>query len=678
MADKNRKAVYGPGDLKDFDYLGWLGNPGEFPFTRGIHPEMYLKRLPTRRQFTGKCTAKITNDLCKNRLKTGGTGLSIAFDLPTLMGRDSDEPICRSSVCWDGVAIDTLRDMEELFDGIPIDEITVSMTSSGPAAVILAMYIAVAKKRGIPLDKLGGTIQTDILKEYTSEKEYIFPVGPSMRLVIDMIEFATLHMQKWNPISVSGYHTREAGSTARQELAFTLSNGVAYVREAIKRGLNVDEFAPHLSFFFDFHNNFFEEIAKLRAARRLWSHIMSDWFGAKNPKSLWCRMHVQTAGCTLTRQELLNNSVRVTLQAFGAHLGGAQSIHTNSFDEMFLTPTEKAVRVAIRTQQIIQLETGICEVVDPLGGSYYVESLTNEFFEECMREIQKIEGMGGMIEAVKAGYPQRAIQEASNEYDRAMAAGKIAIVGYNVYASDKKAEEPDGMEEELLLRRKSREEQLARLKDFKDERLKSGRWFETDVALDFVKRTAGGKGNMMPSLIKAVEKGATLGEVVGALKDVWGVYKDEGVFIAKKNSPDLREIMEECRLKNHLRILVAKSDLDGHDRPVFILASFLRDLGAEVIYPGLHLSCEELAKIASQEDVDVICISTHTGDVLDYFSRLISELRSCGYEGVILGGGIIREAEVGPLKALGVSEFFPSEEDALENAAKFLKELADS
>ena len=677
MSDKGRKVVYGPADLKDLDYARMLGNPGEYPYTRGIYPEMYRKKKWTVRLFCGHGTPSDTNGLFKMFLAENATGLSTAFDLPTLMGRDSDEPICRSSVCWDGVAIDTLRDMENLFDGIPIDKITISMTSSGPAAVILAMYIAVAKKRNIPLEKLGGTIQTDILKEFIAQKEWLFPVEPSMRLVIDMIEFTALNIPKWNPISISGYHIREAGATAKQELAFTLANGVAYVREAINRGLNVDDFAPQLSFFFDIHNNFFEEIAKLRAARRLWAHIMRGWFGAQNPKSQWCRMHVQTAGCSLTRQEPLNNIARVAIQALAGALGGAQSMHTNSYDEVFLTPTEKAARVAVRTQQIIQLETGICDVADPLGGAYFVEALTDEFFEECMTEIEKIERMGGMAEAVKLGYPQRAIQEVSTDHDQDIDAGKIPVVGHNIHVPEK-IEEPEGIEEELALRQRAREEQFARLAAFKHERLISGKIFDTDAALDEVRRMARTNQNIMPFLINAVEKGATLGEVVSALKDVWGVYKDEAVFIPRKNYEDRREVVEKFRLKNHLRILVAKNDLDGHDRPIFILASFLRDLGAEVIYPGLHLSCEELAKIASQEDIDVLCVSTHTGDVLNYFERLVSELRLAGLDGVkIIGGGIIRESEEKQLKALGVSAFFPSEKGVLEKAAKFLKELAD-
>ena len=678
--DKNGKGkvVYVPDDLKDLDSRE-LGNPGEFPYTRGIHPEMYRKKKWTVRLFCGHGIASDTNALFKMLLAKGSTGLSTAFDLPTLMGRDSDEQVCLSGVCWDGVAIDTMQDMEELFDGIPINKITVSMTSSGPAAIILAMYIAVAKKRGIPLELLGGTIQTDILKEFIAQKEFLFPAGPSMRLVADMIEYAARYMPKWNPISVSGYHIREAGATAVQELAFTLADGVAYVREALKRGLNIDDFAPQLSFFFDIHNNFFEEIAKLRAARRLWAHITRDWFGAKNPKSQWCRMHVQTSGYSLTLQEPMNNIARVAIQALAGALGGAQSMHTNSFDEVICTPTKEAVKVAVSTQHILQEETGICDIADPLGGSYFIESETQRIYEAALAEINRIEAMGGMTEAVKISYPQRAIHESSQIYAKELREENIGIVGFNKYVDDEELTEPESVMGELNLRREARKKQLAKLAVFKKERLLSGRIFDASAALDEVWRMAQTDANLMPSLIRAVEAGVTLGEIVRKLKYVWGVYEDKGIFISQKTGSNLREIAGKCRLRNRLRVLVAKSDLDGHDRPLYQeVIPFLKALGAEVIYPGLHLSTETLARIALQENVDVVCISTHTGDILDYFERLIRDLQSCGHEKArVIGGGIIRKSEIEPLKALGVCGFFPSEKGALENAAKFLKEVAD-
>src|SRR3989338_4767563 len=671
------KKFYTTDDLKDRDYSRDLGDPGHYPYTRGIHKNMYRGKLWTMRQFAGFGSPEETNKRFKFLLEKGQTGLSTAFDVPTLMGYDSDMPKAAGEIGKCGVAIDSLEDMEILFSGIPVDQVTVSMTVNGPACVLLAMYFGMAEKRGFSLAQLGGTIQNDPLKEFIAQNCYCFPPDPSVRIVVDMIEFCRDQVPKWNPVSVSGYHIREAGATAAQELAFTLADGIAYTQACVDRGMDVDSFAPRLSFFFDVHNDFFEEIAKLRAARRLWAHIMRGWFGAQNPKSQWCRMHVQTAGVSATAQQPLNNIARVAIQALAGALGGAQSMHTNSYDEVFLTPTEKAARVAVRTQQIIQLETGICDVADPLGGAYFVEALTDEFFEECMTEIEKIERMGGMAEAVKLGYPQRAIQEVSTDHDQDIDAGKIPVVGHNIHVPEK-IEEPEGIEEELALRQRAREEQFARLAAFKHERLISGKIFDTDAALDEVRRMARTNQNIMPFLINAVEKGATLGEVVSALKDGWGVYKDEAVFIPRKNYEDRREVVEKFRLKNHLRILVAKNDLDGHDRPIFILASFLRDLGAEVIYPGLHLSCEELAKIASQEDIDVLCVSTHTGDVLNYFERLVSELRLAGLDGVkIIGGGIIRESEEKQLKALGVSAFFPSEKGVLEKAAKFLKELAD-
>ena len=375
--------------LRD-DYGERIGDPGEFPFTRGIHATMYRGRKPTIRQFAGHGLATDTNERFKTVLKLGGTGLSTAFDLPTLMGRDSDDPISEGQVGWDGAALDTLADMEDLFDGIPIEETTVSMTINGPAAIVLAMYFAMARKRGIPLARLGGTTQNDILKEYIAQKEWLFPVDKGVDLVVDTMEFCAQHAPRWHPVSISGYHIREAGATAVQELSYTLADGAWYVRKAIDRGMDVRDFAPRLSFFFDVHNDFFEEIAKLRAARRLWARIMRDEFGVTDPRSQRCRIHAQTAGVTLTRMEPMNNIARVALQALAAMLGGAQSIHTNSYDEVFSTPTENALRVAVRTQQILQEESEIAQWVDPLGGSWLVEALTDRLEREARQEIDAI------------------------------------------------------------------------------------------------------------------------------------------------------------------------------------------------------------------------------------------------------------------------------------------------
>ena len=408
-------------------YRETLGDPGEFPFTRGIYPTMYRGKKPTIRQFAGHGLATDTNERFKTIVKLGGTGLSTAFDLPTLMGRDSDDPISEGQVGWDGAAVDTLADMEDLFDGIPIEEITVSMTINGPAAVVLAMYFAMASKRGIPLEQLGGTTQNDILKEYIAQKEWLFPVDKGVDLVVDTMEFCAQHAPRWHPVSISGYHIREAGSTAVQELAYTLANGAWYVRKAIERGMAASEFAPRLSFFFDVHNDFFEEVAKLRAARRLWARTMRDQFGVADPKSQLCRIHAQTAGVTLTRTEPMNNIARVGLQALAAMLGGAQSIHTNSYDEVFSTPTEKALKLAVRTQQVLQEESEITQWIDPLGGSWLVEELTDRLEAQAKLEIEVVERLGGMEAAIDAYYPQRAIHTSAMKDQRDVESGRRKI-----------------------------------------------------------------------------------------------------------------------------------------------------------------------------------------------------------------------------------------------------------
>jgi len=511
------KRIYTPEDIKDMDYMRDLGFPGEYPFTRGIHATMYRGRIWTMRQFSGFGTAEQTNKRFKYLLKEGETGLSIAFDYPTIMGYDSDHPMARGEVGRCGVAVSSLKDMEILLDGIPLDKVTTSMTINGPTAMILAMYIAVGDKQGVPREKLGGTVQNDMLKEFIAQKLVIFPPRPSVKLVCDVIEFCAKYMPKWNPISISGYHIREAGATAVQELAFTLADGITYVEEMLKRGLKVDDFAPRLSFFFASHNNFFEEIAKFRAARRMWAKIMKERFGAKNPRSMWMRMHVQTSGCTLTAQQPLNNIVRVTLQALAAVLGGTQSLHTNSFDEALCLPSELAVRVALRTQQIIAYESGVADVVDPLGGSYYVEWLTNEMEERAWEYIHKIEEMGGVIEAIEKGWLQQEIANSAYKYQREIDTKRRIIVGVNEYTTEEHEEVPL-----LKIDPKVEEEQIAKLQKLRRERDNQ----KVKQILQKLHDEAEKNVNLMPTIIEAVKAYATLGEICDVLREVYGVYKE--------------------------------------------------------------------------------------------------------------------------------------------------------
>jgi len=511
------KRLYTPEDVKDLDYQGDLGFPGEYPFTRGIHATMYRGRVWTMRQFSGFGTAEQTNQRFKYLLKEGETGLSIAFDYPTIMGYDSDSLMAKGEVGRCGVAVSSLRDMETLFDGIPLDKVTTSMTINGPASVLLAMYIAVGDKQGVPREKLGGTVQNDMLKEFIAQKLVIFPPKPSVKLVCDVIEYCVKNLPKWNPISISGYHIREAGANAVQELAFTLADGITYVEAMIERGLKVDDFAPRLSFFFASHNNFFEEIAKFRAARRMWAKIMKERFGAKNPRSMWMRMHVQTSGVTLTAQQPLNNIVRVTIQALAAVLGGTQSLHTNSFDEALALPSEQAVRVALRTQQIIAHESGVADTVDPLAGSYYLEHLTNEMEKRATEYIQKIEDMGGVIEVIERGWLQREIAESSYKYQMEVNSKKRVIVGVNEYTSGEPVPVP-------LLRvdPKVEEEQIARLRKVKRERDSR----KVREKLDKLRRAAEREENLMPPIIELVKSYATLGEICDVLREVYGVYQE--------------------------------------------------------------------------------------------------------------------------------------------------------
>jgi methylmalonyl-CoA mutase N-terminal domain/subunit len=516
------KPLYTPEDLTDTDPERDIGYPGEYPFTRGVYPSMYRGRLWTMRQFAGFGTAEETNERFRYLLEHGQTGLSTAFDMPTLMGHDSDHPRSLGEVGREGVAIDTLDDMETLFGGIPLGEVTVSMTVSGPAAILLALYACAAERQGVPRDELGGTIQTDILKEYIAQKEWCFPIDPAMRLVTDMIEFCADQMPRWHPISISGYHIREAGSTAQQELAFTLADGFAYVQAAIERGLDVDVFAPRLSFFFNAHIDFFEEIAKYRAARRIWAREMRETFGARNPSSWRLRFHTQTAGVSLTAQQPLNNVVRTTLEGLSAALGGTQSLHTNSYDEALALPTEDAVRIALRTQQIIAHETGVTSTIDPLGGSYFVESLTNRMEEDAYRYFEKIEELGGMVEAVKRNFPQAEIADAAWRYQQEVDDGKRVVVGVNRYQLAD--EEPiEILNIDAALERK----QIDRTNAVRARR----EALAVENSLAKLKLVAADPGqNLMPSLIECARAHCTEGEMIEALQEVFGKYSESPVF----------------------------------------------------------------------------------------------------------------------------------------------------
>lgn len=509
------KRVYTPEDVADLDYNSDLAFPGTYPFTRGVQPTMYRGRLWTMRQYAGFATAEESNQRYKYLLEQGQTGLSVAFDLPTQIGYDSDHSLSAGEVGKVGVAIDSLADMEILFDGIPLDKVSTSMTINAPAAVLLAMYMGVAEKQGVALDKLSGTIQNDILKEYVARGTYIFPPAPSMRLITNVFEFCSQHVPDWNTISISGYHIREAGSTAAQEIAFTLSNGIAYVQAAIDAGLNVDDFAPRLSFFFNSHLDFFEEIAKFRAARRLWARIMRERFGAKKDKSLMLRFHTQTGGSTLTAQQPDNNIVRVSLQALAAVLGGTQSLHTNSRDEALALPTEDSVRIALRTQQIIAYESGVADTIDPLAGSYYVESLTQSLEEQAENYITQIDNLGGAVKAIEGGYMQREIQDAAYDYQRSIETEERIVVGVNQFHVDEEA--PKGLLQVDPAVGEMQKQKLADLRGRRDN-------VAVTTVLDELERAAKGDANLMPLIFKAAKSYATLGEICDRLRNVFGEY----------------------------------------------------------------------------------------------------------------------------------------------------------
>lgn len=510
------KRLYTPVDVEDIDYLEELNNPGEYPYTRGVQPTMYRGRFWTMRQYAGFATAEASNERYKLLLEQGQTGLSVAFDLPTQIGYDSDHPLAEGEVGKVGVAIDSLKDMEILFDGIPLDKVSTSMTINAPAAILLAMYIAVAEKQGVRPDQLSGTIQNDILKEYIARGTYIFPIEPSMRIITDIFQYAAKEIPKWNTISISGYHIREAGSTAAQEIAFTLADGIAYVEAAIEAGLEVDEFAPRLSFFFNAHNNLFEEVAKYRAARKLWATIMKERFGAKNPKSIMLRFHTQTAGCTLTAQQPDNNIVRVAMQTLAAVLGGTQSLHTNSKDEALALPSEEAVRIALKTQQIVAYESGVADTVDPLAGSYFVESLTKELEDRAKEYIETIDKMGGTTKAIEKGYIQKEIQDSAFTYQKEIESLDRIIVGVNKFQ----------FEEERMTGLLRVDPAVGVFQKEKIDRLKSERdGAKVEATLKALKEAAEGTDNLMPYILEAVKAYATLGEICDTLRSVFKEYK---------------------------------------------------------------------------------------------------------------------------------------------------------
>jgi len=517
------RSFYTPADLEGFSYDEQLGLPGQYPFTRGIHPHMYRDRLWTIRQYAGYASAEESNRRFRHLLSQGQTGLSIAFDLPTQLGYDSDHPLAEGEVGRVGVAIDSTEDMQALVDGIPLDRVSTSMTINATAPVLLASYLATAKRQGVDPALTSGTVQNDILKEFIARGTYIFPPRPSLRLVVDLVVYCTRHLPRWNPISISGYHMREAGANAAQELAFTLANGIAYVEATLAAGLDVDQFAPRLSFFFACHNHLFEEVAKFRAARRLWARIMRERFGARNARSCALRFHTQTAGCTLTAQQPANNIVRTALQALAAVLGGTQSLHTNSMDEALALPSEEAATLALRTQQIIAHETGVTDTVDPLGGSYYIESLTNSLEEQAENYLQQVDALGGALRAIELGYPQREIQESAYRYQRDIEEGRRVVVGVNLYRDEEAASQPPPL---LRVDPNIASLQVARLGALRARRDQS----RAHEALSALAEAAGTNGALLPLVLQCVEADCTLGEITDALRSVFGEHRERLVW----------------------------------------------------------------------------------------------------------------------------------------------------
>ena len=516
------EGLYGPDDIENINYLSEIGFPGEYPYTRGIHPSGYRGRIWTMRQFAGFGTPKDTNERFHYLLDHGQTGLSVAFDLPTLMGWDADSPSSEGEVGICGVAVSSLKDMEILFDNIPLDKVSTSMTINSPAAMIFAFYLAIAESQNVDFKTLRGTLQNDILKEYIAQKEYIYPPKPSMRIITDMIEFCTNEVPQWNPVSVSGYHIREAGSTAVQELAYTLADGFAYIEACVERGLDVDTFAPRISFFFNSHLDFFEEIAKFRAARKIYAKRMKEKYGAKNPRSWWLRFHTQTAGCTLTAQQPENNIVRTAFQALAGVLGGTQSLHTNSMDETLALPSEKAAKIALRTQQLIAYETGVINTVDPLGGSYFVEALTDKMEKGANLIFDQVDAMGGVIPAIENGYFQKQIADAAYRYQQELERKEKFIVGVNEFVEDEnKIEIPL-----LTISSEVEIEQKKRMAEIKQSRNQQ----DVEQCLKEIREAGESGTNLMPVFIKAAHNYVTLGEMVGELKEIFGTYEEIAVF----------------------------------------------------------------------------------------------------------------------------------------------------
>jgi len=513
--------LYDPSDTEKVDFDRDISTPGQFPYTRGIHATGYRGRIWTMRQFAGFGTPEETNGRFKYLLKEGQTGLSVAYDLPALMGYDADSPLSEGEVGKCGVAVSSLADMEALFDGIPLEDVTVSQTINAPASVFLAMYLVVAEKQGADWKKISGTLQNDILKEYIAQKEWIYPIRSAMKLVIDTFEFCTQHVPRYNPISVSGYHIREAGATALQELAFTLRDGIEYVDWGVRAGLDLERFVPRISFFFNAHNDFFEEVAKYRAARRIWARVMRDRFGAVNERTMQMRFHTQTAGVSLTVQQPLNNIIRVAIQALAGVLGGTQSLHTDAYDEALALPTDRAALIALRTQQIIAEETGVANTVDPLGGSYFVEALTNKMEEGALDYFERIDAMGGMVDAVEKGFPQREIQESAYQYQKAFERGDQTIVGVNKYAMENEPQQVPT----LVIDESVRHRQVERLEKARARRDKGA----VSRTLDALRKVAQRGDNTMPATIDAVREYATLGEICSALRDVYGVYEEPAI-----------------------------------------------------------------------------------------------------------------------------------------------------
>ncbi|TFF96502.1 methylmalonyl-CoA mutase [Candidatus Thorarchaeota archaeon] len=521
-SSKPVKVLYTPLDVPKFDYVKDLGFPSQYPYTRGVQPSMYRGRLWTMRQFAGMGTAEESNERYKFLLANGQTGLSVAFHLPTIFARDSDHPFSLGEVGKLGVAVDTLKDMEILFDGIPLDQVTTSMTINAPASILLAMYMVAAEKQGVSADKIGGTIQNDLLKEYMAQKSWILAPKPSLRIIGDIMEYATKNIPRWNTISISGYHIREAGSTAVQELAFTLLNGMEYVRVGMNHGLDVDSFAPRLSFFFNSHNDIFEEVAKYRAARRIWAREMKETFGAKKERSLWMRFHTQTAGCSLTAQQPMVNVVRTAYQALAAVLGGTQSLHTNSLDEALCLPTEDAVRVALRTQQVLAHESGVANTIDPLAGSYYVEALTNEMEEEAYKYFDKVDALGGVVDAIEKGFFQQEIANAAYRYQKEIESNDRIIVGVNEFT----LEDEDITIPVLKISPEVEKRQVERLNRIRKERDSK----KVQEALDGLRKASEGKENVMPHIVDAVKAYASVGEIFQVWRDLWGEWEEPKIF----------------------------------------------------------------------------------------------------------------------------------------------------